>query len=152
MDTTIVRAAIHPGIGIARVGNSAEDFIGPELPYPVNSPAGGYKDAAGALKRQAARFRIYGYNARGQVVRELTADDAAIVWTVHVANTKAAWYNFELALDLPTATPVQLRNAGYVGKRRRALVIDPGPRSIQGRLQSGPEYYFDTGTFCGQPV
>jgi len=152
MDSSIVRAAIHPGIGIARVGNSPEDFIGPELPYPVKSPDGGYKDAAGALKRQAARFRIYGYNARGQVVRELTADDATIVWAVHVANKKAAWYNFELALDLPTATPVPLRNAGFVGERRRALVIDPGPRSIQGRLQSGPEYYFDTGTFCGQPV
>ena len=52
---TIVRAAIHPGIGIARVGNSPDAyFIGPETNVaPV--PDDGYKDAAGAIKRQAAR-------------------------------------------------------------------------------------------------
>src|SRR5262245_55920773 len=152
-DDTIVRAAIHPGIGIARVGNSADDyFVGPELPYLVAAPVEGYRDAQGALKRQAARFRVFGYNSAGHVVRELTADDAEIAWTVHVANKKAAWYNFEIALDIPEAVPCIRRNAAFVGEARRRLVIDPGPRSIGGKNQSGARYRFDTGVFCDQPV
>lgn len=56
-DTTIVSAAIYPAIGIARVGNSKDEyFIGPEIPWPDHKPAGFYKDGTGALKRQAARF------------------------------------------------------------------------------------------------
>ena len=92
MDQTIVAAAIHPAIGVARVGNSpTEYFYGPEVPYPTPAGAGFYRDAQGALKRQAARFRIYGYNAAGEVVGEITRDHAEIVWTVNVANKKAAW-------------------------------------------------------------
>jgi len=41
-DKTIVWAAIHPGIGIARVGNSkSEYFIGAEIPYLTADPPGG---------------------------------------------------------------------------------------------------------------
>ena len=147
---TIVRAAIHPGIGIARVGNSDEYFIGPEVPYPTSAPAGFYKDEAGALKRQAARFRIYGYTADGEIVQEITADDADIEWTVHVANKKAAWYNFEVALDIPEAVPCLRRNAKFTHEERHQLVIDPGPRSVQGAGQQGPA--FDSGEFFGQKV
>jgi hypothetical protein len=44
-DKTIIRAAIHPTIGVARVGNSdSQYFIGPEVPYPTVDPTGGYKD------------------------------------------------------------------------------------------------------------
>src|SRR3712207_8635357 len=46
------------------------------------------------LFRSAAQFRIYGYNAAGEVVRELTADWANIRWSAHVANRKAAWYQW----------------------------------------------------------
>src|SRR5262249_16603226 len=99
-------------------------------------------------KRQAARFRIFGYNRAGQVVKELTADDAAIAWTVHVANKKAAWYNFEIALDIPEAVPCILRNANYSGAARQQLIIDPGPRSISGKNQGGDGHRFDTRTFC----
>ncbi|RIK46832.1 MAG: hypothetical protein DCC57_15060, partial [Chloroflexi bacterium] len=107
MDETIVAARIHPGIGVARVGNSLTDyFVGPELPQPLPQPPNFYRDATGALKRQAARFRVYGVNAAGQVVRELTAADAAIEWTVEIANKKAAWYNYELPLDIPQAVAV----------------------------------------------
>src|SRR5690242_719705 len=101
-DTRIVRAAIHPAIGVARVGNSADDFFyGPEVIDPPSEKPGFYKDATGALKRQAARFRVYGYNAAGEVVAELTSATADIEWTVHVANKKAAWYQFQIALDIP---------------------------------------------------
>src|SRR5581483_11341213 len=143
----IVACAIHPAIGIARVGNSlTEHFLGPEVAGPHPDPQGGYKDAAGRMKRQAARFRIYGLDAGGTVVKEITAADAQITWSVHLANKKAAWYNFEIAFDIPEATgaapggglsaaaPLSTprRNKSYTGADRAQLIIDPGPRSISG--------------------
>lgn len=158
-DTVIVRAAIHPAIGIARVGDAKEAwFIGPEIadaPPEHAPPPGYYRDETGALKRQAARFRIYGYNAAGEVVRELTSDNADIKWTVHVANRKAQWYQFQYALDIPEAVNASdnafpLRNKKV--KNRETLAIDPGPRSITGRNVSGAAYAFDTGTFQAAAV
>ena len=160
-DTTIVRCAIHPGIGIARVGNSTSDyFMGPEVPGVTPNLDGSYKDEQGRIKRQAARFRIFGLNASGQVVKELGADDAAITWTVHLANKKAAWYQFRLALDIPEATSPTLppemrsmrRNATIRGRDRRRLAIDPGLRSIRGKKTQGRIYHFDSGSFLGRRV
>ncbi|MBI3269645.1 MAG: hypothetical protein HYZ53_11535 [Planctomycetes bacterium] len=157
-DHTIVRAEIHPAIGIARVGNSQDEyFLGPEVTQPRAKPHGFYKDATGALKREAARFRIYGYNANKEVVAELTAENAEIEWTVHVANKKSAWYKFTLAMDRPAVhdsavEPAGRRNSHLHGAERGQLVIDPGPRSIQGRDTQGAAYAFDTGKFLGTPV
>lgn len=158
-DGTVVRAAIHPGIGIARVGNSPDGiYVGPEVPNPSPLPPEHYRDDTGALKREAARFRIYGYNAAGEVVAELTSDNADITWRVHVANQKSGWYDFHAALDseqaLSTVDPSQraptLRNASVADRSR--LIIDPGAREIAGPSKSGPEYLFDTGKFMGTPV
>lgn len=116
---------IHPAIGIARVGNSAEDFIGPEVPDQPASPEGGFRDAEGKMKRQAARFRIYEYNSGGQAVREVVPGRDGvqdIVWTVQVANKKAAWYQFHLPLDVPDARRLKRRQYG----RRNADVQDRG--------------------------
>jgi hypothetical protein len=77
---------VHPAIGIARVGNSEEYYIGPEtaaglpLPGQPDNPARGglpinpdtnatitskeLRDADGGFKRQAARFRIFQYPNR----------------------------------------------------------------------------------------
>jgi hypothetical protein len=157
-DLRVVRAAIHPSIGIARVGDSEEQFyIGPETDHPLPIPPGEMKDATGALKRQAARFRIYGYNAAGEAVAELTAQTADIAWSVHVANQKAAWYEFQLALDIPEALrddtpPSPRRNADVTGTSRSQLVIDPGARTIRGADASGPQYRFDSGEFFGTKV
>ncbi|MGW7452441.1 LodA/GoxA family CTQ-dependent oxidase [Streptomyces sp. NPDC054787] len=156
-DTRIVRAAIHPAIGVARVGDSADEFfLGPETEDEPPLPTGSYKDATGALKRQAARFRVYGYNAAGQPVAELTTANADISWTVHVANKKGAWYQFQLALDIDEAAQAaesQLRNPLVGGADRVQLIIDPGPRSVHGRDRAGgPELRFDTGTFLRIPV
>ena len=75
----IVRAAIHPSIGVARIGNSPDGiFPRPEVADPPPQPPGFYRDANGALKRQAVRFRIYGLNAQGQAVAELTSSNAEI--------------------------------------------------------------------------
>jgi hypothetical protein len=147
----IVRAAIHPVIGIARVGNSPDEYyFGPEIPGGLPIAPGGYKDASGAMKRQAACFRVFGLDAQGRVVRELTADDATIVWTVHLANKKASWYQFETALDIPEAVPSARRNAAYQRPKRKVLVIDSGPRRVSGRNRDAVP--FDTGTFLGERV
>jgi len=117
----IARVKIHPAIGIARVGNSpTEFFIGPELPGAAAAPRSGFKDAAGRVRRQAARFRLFGYDAQGKPVREITADEAYITWRVHVANKKAAWRHFEgLKADAPW------RNAEVAD--RASLQIDAAP-------------------------
>jgi hypothetical protein len=152
----IVSVAIYPGVGIARVGNSKEEyFIGPEVPYPDPKPPGFYRDPSGALKRQAARFRIYGLDAQGRLVQEITADDAKIEWTVEVANKKAAWYQFVTAMDIPEAVPVGRRNAQIQGAERKKLAITPPPCSIQGRSQRGKGYrlvgqFFDREVYLGE--
>ncbi len=164
----IVKVAIHPAIGIARVGNSPTDhFFGPEVPCEPPSDPDLFRDAQGRIKRQAVRFRIYGLNQRAEVVRELTAQDRGveITWKVHVANTKAAWFQFQMAFDIPAARgeipgvkPLTsgLRNPAVSSENRDKLVIDPGPRTIQGAgvNQAGgdPCFAFDTGTFFGKPV
>ena len=147
-DGEIVSAAIHPAIGIGRIGNSISGYyLGPELPGAVPLSPGGFKDASGAIKRQAARFRVYGLDRHGRLVREITADEADITWHAHLTNSKAAWYNFQTALDIPEAQPTLRRNATYVGAARSDLVIDPGTRAISGRC-SGP-VPFDGGAFFG---
>ena len=154
-DQVIVRAAIHPGIGVARVGNAeTEFFIGPEVTQPAAQAKGFYRTPEGTLKRQAAQFRIYGYNAAGEVVRELSSNNADIEWTVHVANRKADWFHFITAMDIPESKDlvVKRRNPLIKGDERATLVIDPGARSISGASQSGAEYRFDSGEFKGQKI
>ena len=130
----ITEVRIHPAIGIARVGNSDSDFfIGPEKRWDRSAPAGGYKDAQCRIKRQAARFRIFGYD--NGVPVELTAANAKIEWTVHLVNRKAVGPGF------PSGGT---RNAGYSGADRDALIIDPGSRTLDGPDQHKE---FDTGTF-----
>src|SRR5664279_5053478 len=103
-DSRIVNAVIYPSIGVARLGNAPEGYVvGPEVTHPVPKMASTdpgrnpYRDSDGRLYPQAARFRIYGCNAKGEIVRELSApgDDAEITWTVHLANKKSAWYAFQ---------------------------------------------------------
>lgn len=155
-DTVIVRAAIHPAIGVARVGDAKNAFfVGPEVTTPENHSGSYYRTSTGALKRQAARFRLYGYNAAGEVVRELTPNNADITWTVHVANRKADWYQFITALDVPEMAGKQTirRNKSITGQDRQSLVIDPGPRSISGTSTAGGKgHKFNTGEFKGNPV
>ena len=149
---------IHPAIGVARVGNSDQFFIGPESPgVPANLDASGnllpFKDSTGKVLRQAARFRIFEFDASGNPVREITlADSSKIEWRVHVANRKASFFSFNgqsgaegpvpyVARDLKGASAnekldfgdgqparTNRRNAGVVD--RRSLEIDPGVARI----------------------
>ncbi|MEV4415961.1 LodA/GoxA family CTQ-dependent oxidase [Catellatospora sp. NPDC049609] len=122
---------IHPAIGIARVGNSPDEFfVGPERVGELPEPPGGFKDAQCRIKRQAARFRIYAHHDDG-TFHEVTDAEADITWTVHVVNAKAAHPgrgNGEPAAD---------------------LTIDPGPRTLSGPDQ---RQTFDGGVirFAGQ--
>lgn len=152
LDTCIVKAVIYPSIGVARVGTSDDWFVGPEVPYPPAEKPGFYRDAKQRLKRQAARFRVYGVNAKGEIVEELHAGNADIEWKVQLANTKAAWYGFQLALDIPeaaSAPPTTLRNPGVPD--RAALAITPAARKLAGRKGAAVQR-FDDGAFMGKPV
>lgn len=141
----VVRYAIYPSIGIARVGNSHDEFfIGPESPGltpDMLDPAFQYKDKRGAIKRQAARFRIYATHKSG-AVEEINLDTpgvADIRWRVHVANKKATWYVFNNSMDLgDLSMDAQQRNHLILGKeKRKMLAIDPGAHTISGRRQKG---------------
>jgi hypothetical protein len=95
---------IHPGIGIARVGKSKSGFFLPpespgakpfELDDNGEMPFTGYKDAHFVMRRQAARFRIYEYERnettkQDTLIREITADQATIQWSIKLASRKAA--------------------------------------------------------------
>jgi hypothetical protein len=152
VDERIVYAKIHPSIGVARVGNSKKSdgfYIGPQVADPAPKPLGAYRDSTGALKREVAEFRIYGYDGEGRVVRELQMGEGTdIEWTVELANHKAAWYNFELALDIPeaaTAPASTRRNATVKGPERKKLSIMPGARSVNCPDAEGKQYRFDDG-------
>ena len=157
----ITSIRIHPGIGIARVGNSLDEyFIGPEKPGTYESP-GSYKDSSCRVKRQAARFRLFGFDGEN-FVKELTLDDSQvekIEWTVHLVNRKGAALKFNQGLKtkpappdptLPDPTPPigeEWRN--HTVEDRSQLVIDPGQRTLDA---PGQFKEFNTGKFLGKTV
>lgn len=162
VDQEIVGYKIHPGLGIARVGNSPTEFyVGPLAPGEVPDPDGGFKDKLGRIKRQAAEFRVFGYNKDGVAVKEITADDAEIIWNVHLANRKAEHSQFagrwwqsqypEWYQQNPDAPPLRNQEILDPAERAQKLVIDPGPREIKGRRMSGAAYTLDGGTFGPLP-
>ncbi|CEL54922.1 L-lysine 6-oxidase OS=Marinomonas mediterranea (strain ATCC 700492 / JCM 21426 / NBRC 103028 / MMB-1) GN=lodA PE=1 SV=1 [Rhizoctonia solani AG-1 IB] len=86
---------IYPPIGIARVGDSDEYYLGPEIPGVEPIQKNGFKDSQHRIKKQAVRFRVYAYGEDSQLLGELTdGKEYALEWTVHVANKKAAWVKF----------------------------------------------------------
>lgn len=124
----ITELRIHPAIGIARIGNSPDGyFVGPERRWDRAGESGNhYLDDNRLIKRQAARFRVFAYHDDGTAT-ELTAANAEIKWTVHLANRKAAAPKFD---------GQGLRNSSYPDQERQNLIIDPGAQSISGRDQT----------------
>jgi len=129
---------IHPSIGIARVGNSEEYYLGPETMAGMDGlndseTVGGLpikkghesqtitsddlRDVDGKLKRQAARFKIYGYTDSEiqqyptQAGSEIKVNSSVeidgstkivktILWQVHLANKKAnSWIEPEQGIS-----------------------------------------------------
>jgi hypothetical protein len=129
---------VHPSIGIARVGNSDEFFIGPE---PDGERPARYRDTSGRLRRQAARFRVFECERddRGTLLsaREIRAGDAQIQWTVHLTNRKGAAPRF--------LGGGHRNNATGNDDTDRRLIIDPGERSVTGPNQA--PVLFDAGRF-----
>jgi hypothetical protein len=153
---------VHPGIGIARLGNSPTDFcITPEtaggLPIACDEsgnalltpdgksevPVEKFKDEAGRVKRQAARFYVCEHNEEHPEGRPLKIGDRVegggnfgtlvdVQWRVYLANKKAAWYEFkQLEGEHGYAPDHPRRNAGVVeASARQRLIIDPGPQSV----------------------
>ncbi|MEP1487590.1 MAG: LodA/GoxA family CTQ-dependent oxidase [Algibacter sp.] len=150
----ISSVAIYPPIGIARIGNSDEYFFSTDLPGVQIEPTGGYKDKKGRVKKQVARFRVYAFDGNGKALGEIKDTEVInINWRLHVANVKAAWYEFNNALDLPGAgIPSGYRNPKIKGENREHLVIDPGAISISGKNKKGKEYDLDDGKFFDKKV
>ena len=125
-----IQFRIHPAIGIARVGNSAEFYFSPEteagevsgsgpalwggLPLDCQTglpiAADGFRDSDGRLKRQAIRFRIYAYSSSGyptgegrEIMLGCEIDGKIvkdIVWSAHLANKKLNNYAMESQPDV----------------------------------------------------
>jgi len=160
---------IHPAIGFARVGNSPEFYLAPDktggLPIQCNpdgtalepeQPVTAFKDNSGAIKRQAARFRVFIYDDASPGGRELKIGDRLqvlkqksgqimtgsltdVVWTVYLANKKASWYEFhETSGEHGYAPDAVLRNHTVTDYNvRQNLIIDPGPQSVALQSASG---------------
>jgi L-lysine 6-oxidase len=99
-----------------------------------------FKNAAGAILRQAGRFKVFRHDESGATeVVVAKGDVAGIRWTVHLANKKPTWFTFsELYGDLEFGDSnsyqnrhVALSNSDVTEPdKRRKLTIDPGPRSV----------------------
>ncbi len=160
----VKKVAIFPSIGIARVGNSPDAyFVGPTIPGESASDPDDFRDKKGRIKRQAPKFYVYGIDAKGNILGELNESNGAKVeWRVEVANKKSAWYNFDIALDIPAAQgdfdtngnatpgglPVlsQKRNREYVSDtERKLLMIEPKPQRISGKNKNpkGLTHHFE---------
>jgi L-Lysine epsilon oxidase N-terminal/L-lysine epsilon oxidase C-terminal domain len=152
---------IHPGIGIARLGNSDTHFyLAPETPagLPMECYGNGnqrfgpdgvtpvlvttFRDAQGRIKRQAARFQVFVYDEASPKGRPLKIGDkvegggnhgtlTGIRWQVYLANKKACWYQFDTTLGEHGYPPDHPRRNAGVSPRSR-LIIDPGPRTVDG--------------------
>jgi L-Lysine epsilon oxidase N-terminal/L-lysine epsilon oxidase C-terminal domain len=139
---------IHPAIGIARLGSSplsTEEgyFLGPE---PGGTPPATYRDPAGYLKRQAARFRIFvcRRDDSGTLLEAhvLVLDEVRnMSWTVHLANRKGT-------ARRQFGSGPGFRNQ-MTGDDYPEVVIDPGPRSVD---MPGARQVFDSGRFRSTSV
>lgn len=146
---------IHPAMGIARLGDSGDFFIGPEIPGRSATGADAGRGTAvppfksGGVKRQAARFRVWKYkwdDAKCQYIpkQEVKWGDPGIKnirWKVQLANRKASFYDFrgtngEISPYSSNANfKDDKRNPGVVGNRQvrsTKLDIDPEPVYISG--------------------
>ena len=148
---------IHPKIGVARLGNSPNEFyLTPETigGLPIECDESGnpnqenesvkfvteFKDSVGRIKRQAQKFRIFDHSGDCTTEVKLSDDNIdKIVWTVHIANKKPIWYTFsELQGNLEFGEENSYENQHIPKnnpkvnkeKKRQKLIIDPGPRSI----------------------
>ncbi|NEQ41542.1 MAG: hypothetical protein F6K40_37255 [Okeania sp. SIO3I5] len=135
---------IFPAIGVARVGNSTEYYLAPETTgeLPSGSFPDDFRDTDLLMKRQGVKFRVFCYpEADPDNPYEVIPGEngvASIEWTVHIANKKSVWHEFEPIKGEGTYPPTNdLRNSGITDPAERAatLITDPGPRTLTGPSQ-----------------
>jgi hypothetical protein len=144
---------IHPGIGIARLGNSDTEFyLAPETPGSLPQACDNdgnpsyradgvtpvhvtnFKDSQGRIKRQAARFQIFVYDEESPDGRPLKIGDRVagggnegtlvdIQWRVYVANKKACWYEFNATLGEHGYPSDHVRRNTDVADKARSRLI-----------------------------
>ena len=124
------------------------------------------RDSEGKLKKQAARFRIYTYDLEGEdhypggqgseirIGTKLTDGRTVtdLVWSVHLANKKAAAYNVVNNKGVEAYADGQVpqrRNPEEHGdinapSRLNKLMIDPGPRVVSAKNKD--HVHFNTTT------
>ena len=100
--------------------------------------------ASGAIKRQAARFRIYGYNAcrRGRPRADGRVGRHPLDGARRQPQGGLVPVDDGPRRPRGRRQPIPLRNPKVTGDDRKQLVIDGGPKSIRGRRVHGPEYQF----------
>lgn len=145
-----MESKISPSVGVARLGNSNEYYLAPDqiggLPYQpdLSGPVQNFKDDSGRVKKQGQIFKVY--NDQGTEITLNTPGVTSIEWTVHLANKKAAWYQYsELKGNLLYGEEnsykkwgVDFRNDSVTDPaERQKLIIDAGPRTISGE-SAGP--------------
>lgn len=145
---------IFPAIGIARLGNSPEYYVGPEVPGSLGRRlgAGGetevttFHDAANRKLKQAARFHLYQRaTAADPFVPIALPAGAKIRWTARVANKKDA-------IQRPSSPPGSIPAGGLrptLDPARADRLIDSGEVQVEGENAVGK---FLDGTHVGQPV
>jgi len=133
---------IFPSIAVARVGDSDEWYIGPEIPgHEPFPPEGVFKDKHFKIKKQAARYRVYAFDKNGKVIGEIDGKhDYKLKWTVQVANKKSAWVVFrgqyeketwELRNSTVQGWPDEKRDYAFTDTRKK-LIIDSGLQTVEG--------------------
>jgi hypothetical protein len=136
---------VHPGIGIARVGDSPEFFVGPETVDLPDPPAGGYRDDNLRIRRQAARFRLFDHNG-GAFTAIVDSPATTITWTVTLgsagASASVTGTNANALIIVGGVTRGELRTDadGHL------LVLSPviGPATGDGRIDGSVEASLST--------
>lgn len=128
---------IFPPIGVCRLGNSSDHFLGPEVlgSHGRESGPGGeveivhFKDATFRVKKQAARFRVFQQlNPGDEFVPAVLPAGATIQWTVHLANKKDA-------IERQLTPPATIPSGGLrpvLDATRTDRLIDAGVQTISG--------------------
>jgi hypothetical protein len=134
---------IYPPIGIARLGNSDDFFVGAEqsgsvgterLPNGTEQPVASFKDAQYRVKRQAARFQIFETLADGSHAPAHLPANTTVRWSVQVINKKDA-------VKRPGSPPSSAQRPVLAPGRADRIIdsgVVPAPGVLRGSYRAQP--------------
>lgn len=108
---------IHPGIGVARMGDSPATYLGPDVPGAVIAPAAGFRDAECRIKRQEGEFRVFDHPSSGSPTELVLGGGTSITWRVR----------FAVARDFNNITPIAYAAAELSISAPGTAVFPPSP-------------------------